>query len=196
MIIDFTKKQEMNIDDKKAIAQIVMDGFWGKMGKFLESVSSNEAVDIIEDAITFNKGFYYKEDGVVLGVTLLATEEITYINFLKSRRKRVGFWDSLFLHIGFGLMAPKKKDGLKLEMIAVSPKARGKGVGTKMLDYLNSIAVKDGFKKLTLEVIDSNNKAKVLYEKKGYRDIKYTNTSLFTKSMGFNGYYKMQKIIE
>ncbi len=193
MIIDFIDKQKMDISDREAIAKIIKDGFWGKMANYFRYVDRDKAADIIEQAITFNKGFYYKEDGTVLGVSLLSTTDITYMNFGKQVKNSLGFWNTFFLHMGFGFSKPKKSDGLKLEMIAVNPEARGKGVGKKMLAHLNQLAITEGFKRITLEVIESNNRAKTLYEKVGYKDIKYVNTAPFTSKMGFRGYYKMQK---
>ena len=192
MIISFIEKQKMNPEDRKDIANIIKDGFWGKMGNYFRNVNSDESIKILEQAITFDKGFYYKENGIVLGVALLATRNTPYMNFKRRLRKRLGFWNGFMLQLGFGTMKPKKEDGLKLEMLAVSPEARGKGVGKKMLDYLRDLALREGFKRITLEVIDSNEKAKHLYVREGYKDKKYVNTALLTRNMGFRGYFKMQ----
>lgn len=196
MIIDFIEKENIDMQDRLSIAEIIKDGFWGKMGKYFKQVDTEKAVEVLEKAITFDKGFYFKEDGIVLGVVLLATSDTPYIDFIHLGRKALGFWNALLLHIGFGLIKPKKDDGLKLEMIAVSPKARGKGVGTKMFDHLDKIAKSEEFERLTLEVIDSNIKAKDLYTRLGFKDVKYARTALFTRSMGFDGSFTMQKIIE
>ena len=195
MIISFIEKQKMNIEDRKAIACIIKEGFWGKIGNFFRNVNSDESSNILEQAITFDKGFYYKENGIVLGVALLATRNTPYMNFKRRLRKRLGFWNGFMLQLGFGTMKPKLEDGLKLEMLAVSPNARGKGVGKKMLAHLRDLALREGFKRITLEVIDSNEKAKHLYLREGYEDKKYINTALFTRKMGFRGHFKMQKDI-
>lgn len=193
MIIDFIEKEKIDREDRKAIAKIIKDGFWGKIRNYFHNLNSDETIKMIEEAITFDKGFYYKEDGIVLGVALLGTADTSYINFNRQARKRMGFWNGFIMQLGYGAIKPKEKDGLKLEMLAVSPEARGKGVGTKMLDHLVKLAQHEGFNRLTLEVIDSNEKAKLLYEKKGYKVKRYINTALFTRNMGFKGSFKMQK---
>ncbi len=193
MIIDFIEKQNMNSGDRKAIAGIIKEGFWGKIGNYFRNVNCDESIKIIEEAITFDKGFYYKEDGIVLGVALLGTAKTSYINVDRQVRKRMGFWNGFIMQLVYGTFKPKLNDGLKLEMLAVSPKARGKGIGKIMLDYLVDLAQNEGFNRITLEVIDSNNKAKHLYDKKGYKEVKYTNTAIFTRNMGFRGSFKMQK---
>jgi len=174
MIIDFIEKQNMNPGDRKAIAGIIKEGFWGKIGNYFRKVNSDESIKIIEEAITFDKGFYYKENGIVLGAALLGTAKLSYIIFNHQARKRMGFWNGFIMQLGYGSLKPKLIDGLKLEMLVVSPEARGKGIGKKMLDYLVDLAQKEGFKKITLEVIDSNEKAKHLYEKMGYNARKRT----------------------
>jgi len=193
MIIDFIYKQNMNPGDRIAIARIIKEGFWGKIGNYFRNVNSEETIKIIEEAITFGKGFYYKENGIVLGAALLGTKNTSYINFNRQARKRMGFWNGLVMQLGYGAFKPKLNDGLKLEMLAVSPEARGKGIGKIMLDYMLDLAREEGFKTITLEVIDSNEKAKKLYERQGYKNIKYMNTALFTRNMGFSGSFKMQK---
>lgn len=193
MIIDFIKKQNMNPEDRRAIAAIIKEGFWGKIGNYFRNVNCDESIKIIEEAITFDKGFYFRENGIVLGAALLGTSKTSYINFNRQARKSMGFWNGFIMQLGYGLLKPKCNDGLKLEMLAVSPYARGKGIGKIMLDYLVDLAEHEGFKRITLEVIDSNEKAKHLYEKKGYKDVKYINTAIFTRNMGFRGSFKMQK---
>lgn len=193
MIIDFIEKENMNPGDRRAIAGIIKEGFWGKIGNYFRNVNRDESIKIIEEAITFDMGFYYKKDGIVLGAALLGTKKTSYINFNHQARKRMGFWNGLIMQLGYGAFRPKMNDGLKLEMLAVSPEARGKGIGSIMLDYLTDLAQHEGFKRITLEVIDSNEKAKHLYEEKGYKDVKYINTAIFTRNMGFEGSFKMQK---
>jgi ribosomal protein S18 acetylase RimI-like enzyme len=193
MIIDFIKKQNMNPEDRRAIAGIIKEGFWGKIGNYFRNVNCDESIKIIEEAITFDKGFYFKENGIVLGAALLGTSKTSYINFNRQARKSMGFWNGFIMQLGYGLLKPKRNDGLKLEMLAVCPEARGKGIGKIMLDYLVDLAQEEGFKRITLEVIDSNEKAKKLYEKKGYKAVKYINTAIFTRNIGFRGSFKMQK---
>ncbi len=193
MIIDFIEKKDMNPEDRRAIAGIIKDGFWGKIGNYFRYVNCDESIKIIEEAITFDKGYYFKENGIVLGAALLGTSRTPYINFNRQARKSMGFWNGFMMQIGYGAFKPILNDGLKLEMLAVSPEARGKGIGKIMLDYLVDLARHEDFARVTLEVIDSNEKAKDLYEKKGYKVKKYMNTALLTRNMGFEGSYKMQK---
>ncbi|NLP46372.1 MAG: ribosomal protein S18-alanine N-acetyltransferase [Epulopiscium sp.] len=53
--------------------------------------------------------------------------------------------------------------------IAVLPKVQGKGIGSKLIETLIQEGKKIGLRALTLEVRVSNNKARSLYEKYGFR---------------------------
>ena len=59
-------------------------------------------------------------------------------------------------------------DQLLMDGIAVSPAARGGGIGTKLLDRLKEHAVEDGFRSIRLDVIDTNPAARRLYERMNF----------------------------
>ncbi len=59
---------------------------------------------------------------------------------------------------------------LNLHDVAVVPEARGQGVGRALLDTAESYARDAGCVKLTLEVLDDNDRARSLYRKVGFED--------------------------
>jgi ribosomal protein S18 acetylase RimI-like enzyme len=54
-----------------------------------------------------------------------------------------------------------------IEVLAVSDRARGQGIGTKLLDWCYDKAISIGGKTLTLEVLNGN-RALLLYERNGF----------------------------
>eukprot|EP00932_Pfiesteria_piscicida_P018246 SRR837773.5104.p1 GENE.SRR837773.5104~~SRR837773.5104.p1 ORF type:complete len:130 (+),score=33.79 SRR837773.5104:57-392(+) len=56
-----------------------------------------------------------------------------------------------------------------IEMLAVSPETRGQGVGTKLLQWAEKVAIERGATVLTLAVV-AGNPAKGLYERFGFVD--------------------------
>jgi len=60
-----------------------------------------------------------------------------------------------------------KAGEIYIEWLAVSASARGRGVGTKLLDWMEATARERGMTTLSLAVIRGN-RAKGLYERKGY----------------------------
>jgi ribosomal protein S18 acetylase RimI-like enzyme len=68
------------------------------------------------------------------------------------------------------LLAHRPKPGeLCIEFLAVAPEARGNGVGGVLLTFAEQLAKVRGHDRVTLEVIDSNPRAKALYERSGFR---------------------------
>lgn len=53
---------------------------------------------------------------------------------------------------------------------------RSKGIARRILKELEAVASFKGLQKVTLEVLDSNNRAYSLYKKLGYQDIKEVNS--------------------
>ena len=59
---------------------------------------------------------------------------------------------------------------LNIHDLAVTPEWRGKGVGTALLDAIETLALERGCCKLTLEVQDDNRRARALYDRCGFGD--------------------------
>ena len=57
-----------------------------------------------------------------------------------------------------------EKDEFHVSMLATLPKARGKGVGTKLLKFAERLAINDGFDKISLTVVQDNKKALSVYK--------------------------------
>ena len=57
---------------------------------------------------------------------------------------------------------------LYIDGIAVQPEMRGKGIGTQLFNLLESTALENRIKTISLDVVDTNPKAKSLYERLGF----------------------------
>ena len=89
--------------------------------------------------------------------------------------------------VAFGLVdhRPKPRE-LYIENIVVAPEARGKGIGTRLLAEIETIAREDGFERIWLDVIDTNPRARVLYEREGYEVIKEQKLYFMSRFAGFS----------
>ena len=70
------------------------------------------------------------------------------------------------------------KDEFHISMLATLPEARGKGVGTRLLNFAEK-KPKEGFNKLSLTVVKDNDKALNLYKKFGFSIVGEINKSPF-----------------
>lgn len=63
------------------------------------------------------------------------------------------------------------EDEAELLNIAVSDRARGKGIGGELLDYVVQALEERGIRHIFLEVRDSNAAARALYQSRGFREL-------------------------
>ncbi len=61
-----------------------------------------------------------------------------------------------------------RPDEFYIDTICTSPKFRGKGIGTALLEYVDTLAKEKGYSKLSLSVEKEKERARKLYEKMGY----------------------------
>ncbi|MFT4149331.1 MAG: GNAT family N-acetyltransferase [Paracoccaceae bacterium] len=79
-------------------------------------------------------------------------------------------------------------DGLFLiDGVCVTPEARGQGVGTALMAALCAEATVRGYPAARLEVIDSNLRARALYERLGFVAIQTQSIGLLRHVFGFAG---------
>jgi ribosomal protein S18 acetylase RimI-like enzyme len=67
---------------------------------------------------------------------------------------------------------------LNIHDLAVVPEWRGRGIGRALLEAVEAEAKRRGCGKLTLEVLDTNRRARQLYDTFGFADL---NTRFLTK---------------
>ena len=89
-----------------------------------------------------------------------------------------------------------KEDEIYVDGIAVSPAARGLGIGTRLLSEVTAIARSRGKRYVRLDVIDTNPRAQALYERLGYRVTKVTPTRWMARWMGFDALISMERAVE
>jgi ribosomal protein S18 acetylase RimI-like enzyme len=98
-----------------------------------------------------------------------------------------------FVSIYLMLIEIVKKDNLFIAVIAVHPDARGQGIGTKLINAAEKLAIKQNLKYLSLEVIFRNLRARKLYQNLGFKIISNMKSSLLLYFLGFNGASHMRK---
>lgn len=195
MIVEFNGKDNIGREDERQIAMIVKEAFKEKLEWFYKGMDKSKMQLLIEKSITYNLGFYYVEDGEILGVTLLATKGKKYLSNRKEITKHMKLWNGVMYKLSFSDFGLKANE-LNLGMIAVCPNARGKGIGKKMLSHVYNTAIREQKDTITLDVINTNIDAKRLYEKEGFKESTYLSTHLFTKGMGFTGLSIMKKTLD
>jgi ribosomal protein S18 acetylase RimI-like enzyme len=84
---------------------------------------------------------------------------------------------------------------LYLDGIVVDPSLRGQGIGSALVAAFEHLARENGFTTVSLEVIDTNPRARNLYERLGYSQITTHTMGPFSRLFGFRTTHRLTKSI-
>ncbi|MFI1382149.1 GNAT family N-acetyltransferase [Embleya sp. NPDC020886] len=79
---------------------------------------------------------------------------------------------------------PKERE-LVMDGIAVDPNHRGQGIGSRLLEEIATLAPELGCRRIRLDVIDVNPRARALYERHDFTAIKTEHTPYLRGLLGF-----------
>lgn len=82
---------------------------------------------------------------------------------------------------------------LLMDGIFVEPAARGQGVGTALLNAIETYAAREGFQQIRLDVIDTNPRARSLYERLGFSERAVMSLGPLKSVFGFSTATEMTK---
>jgi GNAT superfamily N-acetyltransferase len=85
--------------------------------------------------------------------------------------------------------------GLTVGALAVDAPMRGKGIGTRLMEAVFDWARAQGFRSVSLEVVDTNPLARRLYERLGFAPIKTQQLPYPFRRLGFSAVTTMVKEI-
>nr|WP_245222659.1 GNAT family N-acetyltransferase [Ruegeria sp. HKCCSP351] len=101
-------------------------------------------------------------------------------------------WRALILSI---LERELKPGVFQMDGILVAAGSRGKGVGTALLDAVKCEARKQNMSVVQLDVIDTNPRARALYEREGFWPVGEEKTGPLSYVFGFSSATKMSWIV-
>lgn len=102
-------------------------------------------------------------------------------------------WRSALLHL---LERDVENRRFLMDGIFVAPTARGRGVGTALLDAITQTAQDRGYQEVRLDVIDTNPRARALYERAGFTAIKTQSIGPLRLIFGFQYATTMVKPVQ
>jgi len=133
--------------------------------------------------------------GKLVGIAGFQTPEgsltggTTYSELLSQLGVIKGNWAAIIFNLYERKPAFKE---LIMDGIAVHSDARGKGVGSHLLTEIAKYAKEHEFNSVRLDVIDINIKAKILYERKGFRAVNTESYPYLKWLLGFSGSTTME----
>lgn len=158
-----------------------------------------ETLRVLTSGINLKMALGAQVDGKLLGVAGLHSREGIF--------SRVG-WRDAVLNLGllrglyawgvlnlFGAGAQCPPDHLRIAALAVAAEARGQGLGSHLLEAVFEKARQGGYRAVRLEVVDTNHKARQLYERIGFKAIEHHSYPIRTNWLGFSSDDVMVKIV-
>ena len=129
-------------------------------------------------------------DGRLVGITGIQTNDgsltggISFKALIQSLGVIGGVWAAGVL----SLYERKNKAGeLLMDGIAVNASHRGLGIGGHMISAVKHYAQSNGYASIRLDVIDTNESAKRLYERSGFQSVKTESFPYLRWLLGFGG---------
>ena len=182
---------------RKPAVQLFLDSLGEKIVPAMGHRSRAEA--LLMDSLNSDACFLAVEGSDLLGMIGLNTSETVFVEAgLVDFLKHAGFFRSLWTLPILGAMEHSTmSDEIYVEMIAVSPTARGQGIGHALLARAEEHGIALGKSRLTLQVVDTNPRAKKLYETLGFRTTGTYNTYPMGRLVGwrFNKVDFMEKTL-
>ena len=180
---------------RREVAEIVYEAFRQKLVLIIGS--PEQGVAILEKAIDPTLAIIAVCQGQPVGVAGLQYDGRNFISPQRSEFVRqFGALSGTARFVLFKLFvqAYYQKD-MYIDILAVSPAMRGKGVGTRLLEAVFQTAGEKGFKSVSLEVVDTNPDARRLYERVGFVARRTYPYPYLRGIAGFSASIKMVKLL-
>jgi len=171
-------------------ADILAAGFPLKMRHELRARTPRQAALLVEQSIAPDLGWVALDPGGdVLGVLGVDTDGLSFFNWRYPMLAReLGLLSAIPARFftALGAITTRPGRGLwRIEVIAVDEQARGGGVGTRLLRTAIEAARDTGMRAVTLEVVDTNEPARALYERLGFRCVRTQRSGWLTAQSGY-----------
>lgn len=177
-----------NIEQAKSVAALYEEAFGAK---FSTAIPDREKrIKVLAKSFVPEFSFAATSGREVIGLAGFQTPAGSLTNGIGATQliKDLGYLKGLRACLVFSLFERKPKPReLVMDGIAVRSDFRGQGIGSRLLDQIILYAVKNGFETVRLDVIDSNPRAKKLYELKGFIAVSTDNFPYLKWLIGFSG---------
>lgn len=170
--------------------------FWQAFADKLHKVMGPEdkGVAFFETALNPNFALVARDaSGRMLGLAGFKTSEGGLAGGTLSDIAQVyGWFGALWRGLVLNLLDRDLNPGVfQMDGIFVAVEARGQGIGTTLLSAIKAEAQRRGMTEVQLDVIDTNPRAKALYEREGFQVVSHEETGPLRYLFGFSGATKM-----
>jgi len=182
---------------KRQAAELYFAAFEGKIGGILGR--DGRGVRFVERVINPDHAISaVSDDGaVLLGIAGFKTSQGALVGGELSDLAAIYDWfGAIWRAIPLSLLERSLEDDvLLMDGIAVADGQRGKGIGTKLLNAIFKEAAVRKKTRIRLDVIDTNPKAKALYERLGFIALETEELGPLRHLFGFRSATKMERLV-
>jgi ribosomal protein S18 acetylase RimI-like enzyme len=177
--------------DIDSLADIGLSGFHAKM-EWISKGDAEKEKEMMRALQNPANTVVARIDGKVIGFLIFHLQS-TIVVSRQIQQIMAQNWRSLLFLL---LLHKPAKDEMFIFMLAVSPEARGMGVGTKLLGKAYEITQEKGLSTATLHVVEENTSAKRLYSREGFVDEELMRLPPFLdRVFGFRAAWFMRKVL-
>ncbi|MEL7213928.1 MAG: GNAT family N-acetyltransferase [Pseudomonadota bacterium] len=156
--------------ERPQAARLYWQAFSGKLGKLMRPDA--KALAFLEDVMDPAFAISARDDtGRLLGLSGFKTAQGALVGGeLEDMQRHYGLWGGLWRGVLLSVLERDLEEGILLmDGICVDAAARGHGVGTLLMGTILEEARRRGLSQVRLDVIDSNPRARALYERLGFQ---------------------------
>lgn len=167
-------------------AALYWEAFGGKLGRVLGP--DEKALAFFEKVIRGDLCLAALDDqGQLVGIAGFKTPQGSFAGgSWADLRKAYGGWGGRWRGaILWSLSRDIDNDRFLIDGICVAKAHRGKGIGTQLLNALYEEADRRGYRSVRLDVIDSNWRARALYERQGFLATRTESLGILRHFFGF-----------
>ncbi|WP_224825362.1 GNAT family N-acetyltransferase [Cognatishimia sp. MH4019] len=173
-------------------AQLYWQAFSGKLGKLMRPDA--KALAFLQDVLNPDFAISARDGaGQLLGLAGFKTADGALVGGeLSDIQRHYGPWGGLWRGLLLTILERDLEPGvLLMDGIFVDANARGQGVGTQLLGAILSEARTRDLSQVRLDVIDSNPRARALYEREGFQAGKTEHIGPLRYLFGFSNATRM-----
>jgi ribosomal protein S18 acetylase RimI-like enzyme len=178
-------------NQKVAAAEIFYEAFEDKFSKIFGP--KKQAISFFSECLRNDRTVAASCNSILVGVAGL--------KFGGKESIDAGFWQLIkhvklgifrFLVLGWIFFNKVEQNEVLVDMLAVDKNMRSKGIGNALIDFIVDFARSEGYERVRLFVIDTNERAKTFYERMGFSQ-SGMKMLLFpwNRILGFNGAHEM-----
>lgn len=181
---------------RRDAAHLYWDAFGGKLGHVLGPDA--QAIAFFARVIRADHAFVALDDaGALIGLAGFKSPEGSFAGGTSADLTAVygGFgalWRGMLL---WALNREIDNDRFLLDGICVANSARGKGVGSALIQEICAEGYRRGYQAVRLDVIDSNDRARALYRRMGFVAVNTQKLGILRFIFGFSAATTMVKLI-